>query len=76
MLVTYLLHSYSIVIEGERGNRQRIYSQEQLLQEAVSLRKLDTVINQTDCGHGQGERSWTPKSNTYRTYLRDRGQKV
>uniref|UniRef100_A0A8C6VFY9 BAH domain and coiled-coil containing 1 n=1 Tax=Naja naja TaxID=35670 RepID=A0A8C6VFY9_NAJNA len=26
---------YSIVIEGERGNRQRIYSQEQLLQEAV-----------------------------------------
>ena len=28
--------SYSIVIEGERGNRQRIYSLEQLLQEAVS----------------------------------------
>lgn len=28
--------SYSIIIEGERGNRQRIYSQEQLLQEAVS----------------------------------------
>lgn len=27
--------SYSIVIEGERGNRQRIYSLEQLLQEAV-----------------------------------------
>ncbi|XP_059587967.1 BAH and coiled-coil domain-containing protein 1 isoform X5 [Alligator mississippiensis] len=26
---------YSIVVEGERGNRQRIYSQEQLLQEAV-----------------------------------------
>ncbi|XP_027705969.1 LOW QUALITY PROTEIN: BAH and coiled-coil domain-containing protein 1 [Vombatus ursinus] len=26
---------YSIVIEGERGNRQRIYSLEQLLQEAV-----------------------------------------
>ncbi|KAM6297555.1 LOW QUALITY PROTEIN: BAH and coiled-coil domain-containing protein 1 [Aegotheles albertisi] len=26
---------YSIIIEGERGNRQRIYSQEQLLQEAV-----------------------------------------
>ncbi|CAH2291536.1 BAH and coiled-coil domain-containing 1 isoform X1 [Pelobates cultripes] len=26
---------YSIVIEGERGNRPRIYSQEQLLQEAV-----------------------------------------
>lgn len=30
------LPSYSIIIEGERGNRQRIYSQEQLLQEAVS----------------------------------------
>lgn len=29
--------SYSIVIEGERGNRQRIYSLEQLLQEAVSM---------------------------------------
>uniref|UniRef100_A0A8C8RV02 BAH domain and coiled-coil containing 1 n=1 Tax=Pelusios castaneus TaxID=367368 RepID=A0A8C8RV02_9SAUR len=29
---------YSVVIEGERGNRQRIYSLEQLLQEAV----LDT----------------------------------
>uniref|UniRef100_A0A8C8YTP9 BAH domain and coiled-coil containing 1 n=1 Tax=Prolemur simus TaxID=1328070 RepID=A0A8C8YTP9_PROSS len=27
--------SYSIVIEGERGNRQRVYSLEQLLQEAV-----------------------------------------
>lgn len=27
--------SYSVVIEGERGNRQRIYSLEQLLQEAV-----------------------------------------
>ena len=27
--------SYSIVIDGERGNRQRIYSLEQLLQEAV-----------------------------------------
>ncbi|KAE8576032.1 hypothetical protein XENTR_v10004026 [Xenopus tropicalis] len=26
---------YSVVIEGERGNRPRIYSQEQLLQEAV-----------------------------------------
>ncbi|XP_063265441.1 BAH and coiled-coil domain-containing protein 1 isoform X1 [Prinia subflava] len=26
---------YSIIIEGERGNRQHIYSQEQLLQEAV-----------------------------------------
>lgn len=30
------LPRYSIIIEGERGNRQRIYSQEQLLQEAVS----------------------------------------
>lgn len=30
------LPSYSIIIEGERGNRQHIYSQEQLLQEAVS----------------------------------------
>lgn len=29
--------SYSIVIEGERGNRQRIYSLEQLLQEAVRM---------------------------------------
>lgn len=28
--------SYSIVIDGERGNRPRIYSLEQLLQEAVS----------------------------------------
>uniref|UniRef100_A0A4W5KKB9 TNRC18/BAHCC1-like SH3 domain-containing protein n=1 Tax=Hucho hucho TaxID=62062 RepID=A0A4W5KKB9_9TELE len=27
---------YSIVIDGERGNRPRIYSLEQLLQEAVS----------------------------------------
>lgn len=28
--------SFSIVIDGERGNRPRIYSLEQLLQEAVS----------------------------------------
>lgn len=33
----YNAFSYSIVIEGERGNRQRIYSLEQLLQEAVSM---------------------------------------
>lgn len=36
--------SYSIVIEGERGNRQRIYSLEQLLQEAVR--------------HGPGRWTW------------------
>lgn len=29
--------SFSIVIDGERGNRPRIYSLEQLLQEAVSV---------------------------------------
>jgi hypothetical protein len=34
LMLTNVL-SYSIVIEGERGNRQRIYSLEQLLQEAV-----------------------------------------
>uniref|UniRef100_G1KQX4 BAH domain-containing protein n=1 Tax=Anolis carolinensis TaxID=28377 RepID=G1KQX4_ANOCA len=37
---------YSIVIEGERGNRQRIYSQEQLLQEAVSPSRSWPGINQ------------------------------
>lgn len=31
-----LFLSFSIVIDGERGNRPRIYSLEQLLQEAVS----------------------------------------
>lgn len=31
-------HSYSVVIEGERGNRPRIYSLEQLLQEAVNFK--------------------------------------
>lgn len=31
-----LFSSFSIVIDGERGNRPRIYSLEQLLQEAVS----------------------------------------
>ncbi len=31
----FCLFSYSVVVEGERRNRQRIYSLEQLLQEAV-----------------------------------------
>lgn len=31
----FCLFSYSVVVEGERGNRPRIYSLEQLLQEAV-----------------------------------------
>jgi len=38
MIITVLnfcLSSYSVVVEGERGNRPRIYSLEQLLQEAV-----------------------------------------
>ncbi|KAK3528870.1 hypothetical protein QTP70_011747 [Hemibagrus guttatus] len=34
---------YSIVIEGERGNRPRIYSLEQLLQEAVLDVQMETV---------------------------------
>ncbi|XP_068119288.1 BAH and coiled-coil domain-containing protein 1 isoform X2 [Hyperolius riggenbachi] len=36
---------YSVVIEGERGNRPRIYSQEQLLQEAV----IDVRPQSTRC---------------------------
>ncbi|KAI4873192.1 hypothetical protein NFI96_019314 [Prochilodus magdalenae] len=39
---------YSIVIEGERGNRPRIYSLEQLLQEAVLDVRLETVETLTD----------------------------
>ncbi|XP_046710477.1 BAH and coiled-coil domain-containing protein 1 isoform X1 [Silurus meridionalis] len=39
---------YSIVIEGERGNRPRIYSLEQLLQEAVLDVQLETVDLLTD----------------------------
>ncbi|XP_026770655.3 BAH and coiled-coil domain-containing protein 1 isoform X1 [Pangasianodon hypophthalmus] len=39
---------YSIVIEGERGNRPRIYSLEQLLQEAVLDVQLETVDALTD----------------------------
>uniref|UniRef100_A0A8B9KI35 BAH domain and coiled-coil containing 1b n=1 Tax=Astyanax mexicanus TaxID=7994 RepID=A0A8B9KI35_ASTMX len=39
---------YSIVIEGERGNRPRIYSLEQLLQEAVLDVRLETVELLTD----------------------------
>lgn len=33
----FLSFRFSVVIEGERGNRPRIYSLEQLLQEAVSF---------------------------------------
>ncbi|XP_075702268.1 BAH and coiled-coil domain-containing protein 1 isoform X2 [Rhinoderma darwinii] len=36
---------YSVVIEGERGNRPRVYSQEQLLQEAV----VDVKPQSTRC---------------------------
>ncbi|KAF4084994.1 hypothetical protein AMELA_G00112490 [Ameiurus melas] len=39
---------YSIVIEGERGNRPRIYSLEQLLQEAVLDVQLETADALTD----------------------------
>ncbi|TSK14785.1 BAH and coiled-coil domain-containing protein 1 [Bagarius yarrelli] len=39
---------YSIIIDGERGNRPRIYSLEQLLQEAVLDVQLDTVDALTD----------------------------
>ncbi|KAH0629352.1 hypothetical protein JD844_011370 [Phrynosoma platyrhinos] len=46
---------YSIVIEGERGNRQRIYSQEQLLQEAVSPSRSWPGINQACLGSWGGE---------------------
>lgn len=36
LFLSVVLFSFSIVIDGERGNRPRIYSLEQLLQEAVS----------------------------------------
>lgn len=36
--------SYSIIIEGERGNRPRIYSLEQLLQEAVRPGPRDPMV--------------------------------
>lgn len=35
IVLYFCLFSYSVVVEGERRNRQRIYSLEQLLQEAV-----------------------------------------
>lgn len=51
---------YSVVIEGERGNRPRVYSQEQLLQEAV----VDVRPQSTRC-LPQGTRVcayWSQKS--------------
>lgn len=36
--------SFSIVIDGERGNRPKIYSLEQLLQEAVSLPRCTKTL--------------------------------
>nr|XP_033817697.1 BAH and coiled-coil domain-containing protein 1 [Geotrypetes seraphini]XP_033817698.1 BAH and coiled-coil domain-containing protein 1 [Geotrypetes seraphini]XP_033817699.1 BAH and coiled-coil domain-containing protein 1 [Geotrypetes seraphini] len=51
---------YSVVIEGERGNRQRIYSLEQLLQEAVH-----DITPKTTCCLQPGARVcayWSEKS--------------
>ncbi|KAG7325024.1 hypothetical protein KOW79_011340 [Hemibagrus wyckioides] len=64
---------YSIVIEGERGNRPRIYSLEQLLQEAVLDVQLETVDALTDgtrvCAY------WSERSRClYPGYVR-RGQR-
>lgn len=39
----FYIFRFSVVIEGERGNRPRIYSLEQLLQEAVSEAPLITL---------------------------------
>lgn len=72
--------SYSIVIEGERGNRQRIYSLEQLLQEAVSGQPLLSSppqgggpdSTQPLLGTPRPARSWLPNYCSRRFWMSDR----
>lgn len=52
-----LSYRYSVVVEGERGNRPHIYCLEQLLQEAVSTPHCPTLFTDPHTRYGSPQQS-------------------
>lgn len=52
-----LSYRYSVVVEGERGNRPHIYCLEQLLQEAVSTPHCPTPFVDPHTRYGSPQRA-------------------